>query len=184
MVHPPRSSISPPRPPARRPGRGGVQSAAHREFSHPCGSDVAMRALTLAVCCLTLLRAPVTAAEDGWIDLSSDAHAREGWQKLGSDWRIAGSAALDPNDPRKLGSEPGDGVLVNNVKGKAHDLLTKQKFGDAEVHVEFLIAKGSNSGVKMMGLYEIQIFDSYGRKKLTGADCGGIYPRAELLPKY
>ena len=35
-----------------------------------------------------------------------------------------------------------------------------------------------------MGLYEIQILDSFGKKELTGDDCGGIYPRAEEQPKY
>jgi hypothetical protein len=35
-----------------------------------------------------------------------------------------------------------------------------------------------------MGLYEIQIFDSHGKKELTGSDCGGIYPRGEQQPKY
>lgn len=142
-----------------------------------------VRSLTALVLPL-LLAAPGWAADDGWIDLSSNARAREGWQKLKEDWRIAGSVALDAKNPRKLVSEPGDGILVNDVKGRAHDLLTRQKLGDAEVHVEFLIPKGSNSGVKMMGLYEIQIFDSYGKKKLTGADCGGIYPRAEMSPTY
>ena len=51
-------------------------------------------------------------------------------------------------------------------------------------HVEFLIPKGSNSGVKLQGLYEIQIRDSWGVKAPKGSDCGGIYPRAELKPKY
>ena len=47
-----------------------------------------------------------------------------------------------------------------------------------------MIPKGSNSGVKFEGLYEIQIFDSHGVAKPTASHCGGIYPRAELLPKY
>ena len=48
-----------------------------------------------------------------------------------------------------------------------------------------MISKGSNSGVKLNGLYEIQILDSHGKtKELTGDDCGGIYPRAEEKPKY
>jgi hypothetical protein len=34
------------------------------------------------------------------------------------------------------------------------------------------------------GCYEIQIFDSYQKKKVTGADCGGIYPRGENKPRY
>src|SRR5207248_10528682 len=32
--------------------------------------------------------------------------------------------------------------------------------------------------------YEIQITDSFGKEKLTGDDCGGIYPRAADKPKY
>ena len=47
-----------------------------------------------------------------------------------------------------------------------------------------MIPEGSNAGVKFEGLYEVQILDSSKAKKLTGSDCGGIYPRAELLPKY
>jgi hypothetical protein len=35
-----------------------------------------------------------------------------------------------------------------------------------------------------MGLYEIQILDSWGVKAPTASDCGGIYPRAELEPRY
>jgi hypothetical protein len=30
----------------------------------------------------------------------------------------------------------------------------------------------------------VQIFDSFGVKEPKGDGCGGIYPRAELLPKY
>jgi hypothetical protein len=47
-----------------------------------------------------------------------------------------------------------------------------------------LIPKDSNSGVKLQGLYEVQICDSAASRKLTGSDCGGVYPRAELLPRY
>ena len=100
-------------------------------------------------------------------------------------WAWAKAVTLDPANPRKLAFEPGSGILVNSPKGTAPDLYTKEKYGDVEVHVEFLISKGSNSGVKFHGLYEIQINDSYGKKKeLTGDDCGGIYPRAELKPRY
>jgi hypothetical protein len=142
-----------------------------------------VRSLT-ALFLLLVLLAPAWAAEEGWLDLSSDAKARAGWEKLKDEWQIAGNATLDPKNPRKLVAEPGDGVLVNSPKGRAHDLLSKQTFADAEAHVEFLIPKGSNSGVKMMGLYEIQIYDSHGKKDPTGSDCGGIYPRAEEQPIY
>ena len=81
-------------------------------------------------------------------------------------------------------AEEGTGLFTNAPKGTARDLYTRRGFGDVAVEIEFLIPQKSNSGVKMMGLYEIQITDSFGKAKLTGSDSGGIYPRAELLPKY
>ncbi|HJT76101.1 MAG TPA: DUF1080 domain-containing protein, partial [Gemmataceae bacterium] len=143
--------------------------------------------LTLLLAALAAARAPARAAEDdGWIDLSSGPKALDAWQAPTGAWFLAGNARMDPNDPRHLVGEPGEGVLINGPKGNTRNLLTRQKFTDLEVRLDFLIPRRSNSGVKLMGLYEIQIFDSYGvkEKNLTGADCGGIYPRAELGPKY
>lgn len=117
-----------------------------------------------------------------WLDLSSDKEMAA-WTGPHDGWVFAGNAELEAKNARRLTSKEGTGVLVN-PDGKARNLTTKQKFTDAEVHLEFMIAKGSNSGVKMMGLYEIQILDSHGKKELTGDDCGGIYPRAEEKPKY
>ena len=69
--------------------------------------------------------------------------------------------------------------MVNGEKGRAKDFVTEKEFGDAEVHVEFCIPKHSNSGVYLMGCYEIQIYDSYGveKDKYPGIECGGIYGR-------
>src|SRR2546427_308954 len=62
--------------------------------------------------------------------------------------------------------------------GVAKLLVTDQKFGDTELYLEFMLAKGSNSGVYLHGLYEVQIFDSYGSTEpVTSSDCGGIYHR-------
>jgi hypothetical protein len=124
------------------------------------------------------------ADREKWIDVTPGAKALEAWEGPTNEWMIAGSVALDPKNAKRLQAEPGKGIVVNSPKGHGRDLVTKQKFTDLAVHVEFLIPKGSNSGVKLMGLYEIQIVDSHGVKELTGADCGGIYPRAELEPTY
>ena len=117
--------------------------------------------------------------------------AEEGWTRLGPEalhnsdqWLVAGDAALNPNQPRLLTAKGGKGVLVNGKVGKCRSLVTKQVFQDVEVHVEFMVAKGSNSGVIFHGNYEIQILDSAHVKKPTGAHCGGIYPRAEAEPSY
>jgi hypothetical protein len=74
--------------------------------------------------------------------------------------------------------------MVNGLDGRASNLVTREKYTDLEAHVEFLVARGSNSGVKMMGLYEIQIYDSHEVKELTGDHCGGVYPRGENQPRY
>jgi 3-keto-disaccharide hydrolase len=122
------------------------------------------------------------ADEGGWTDLS--AQGLEAWQKPTGDWFVAGGLALDPMNPKLLAATPGTGVLVNGKSGRTRNLLSKQEFGDIEAHLEFMIPKRSNSGVKFEGQYEIQIFDSFGVKKPTGSDCGGIYPRAEQKPTY
>jgi hypothetical protein len=127
---------------------------------------------------------PVAAADGPWTELfAGDRLAAFAGKTDG--WVWAQAVALDPANPKKLKFEAGSGVLVNGEKGTARDLYTKDKYGDLEIHVEFLIGRGSNSGVKFHGHYEIQITDSAGKKKeLTGDDCGGIYPRAELKPRY
>jgi hypothetical protein len=132
---------------------------------------------------LLVLALPGETADGGWVDLFPADKPLEPWETPTGDWQVVGSVALDPDKPRTLVSKPGQGVLFNGPKG-TRNLVSKQKFTDVEAHVEFLIPKGSNSGVKFMGLYEIQIVDSHGRKELTGDSCGGIYPRAEEKPRY
>lgn len=132
---------------------------------------------------LTLLEAcplAAPAADNDWIDLTN----LDAWRKPDKRWLLAGRVAVDTDNPRLLTAATGTGILVNGKKGRARDLLSKREFGDVEVRLEFLIPRRSNSGVKLQGLYEIQICDSWGVKKPKGSDCGGIYPRAELRPKY
>jgi len=69
---------------------------------------------------------------------------------------------------------PGDRML-NGSQGHTANLVTDEKFGDVELYLEFMIPKGSNSGVYLMGHYEIQILDSWGLKEPKYSDCGGIY---------
>lgn len=123
-------------------------------------------------------------ADDGWIDLSSGKDPWKAWRQPIGQWMTASSVKMDPANARRLSAVPGEGIIVNGRRGHTHDLVTKQKFRDVDVHVEFLIPNRSNSGVKLEGLYEIQIFDSHGVTRPTGADCGGIYPRAEEEPRY
>jgi hypothetical protein len=100
-----------------------------------------------------------------------------------SHWKIAGDVKLDPANNKQLlpTGDPGETpLLVNDLKVKEHgcDIYTEKDFGDCEVHVELLVPKSSNSGVYLMGRYEIQVLDSYGKgkdKPPTKSDLGGIY---------
>lgn len=121
-------------------------------------------------------------AVDGWIDLTKDGLAA--WKSPHGDWTTASAVRLEANDPRRFTWDTGVGILVNGRAGKTNNLVTCQDFGDVELHLEFAVPKGSNSGVKFAGVYEIQLFDSWGKKEVTASDCGGIYPRAELEPRY
>lgn len=107
------------------------------------------------------------------------------WQGGSGEWLEAAKVSMDPENPKRLKVvEEGSNVLVNGRNGKAKNLITKRKYSDIHLSLEFLLPKGANSGVKMHGQYEIQLFDSFGKTTLTGSDCGGIYPRAERLPRY
>lgn len=93
------------------------------------------------------------------------------------DWRVAGAVPLDPENPRRFAIQEGTGILVNGEKGRTVNLFTHPEHGDCELHIEFCVPKGSNSGVYLQGRYEVQVLDSYGKKKVKYSDCGGIYRR-------
>ena len=120
---------------------------------------------------------------EGWTDLIG-AQGLEAWRTPTGAWLVAGDARSDPERPARLVAAPGSGVIINGRAGKTTNLVSRQDFGDLEAHFEFLIPKGSNSGVKFETLYEIQIADSFGVAPPKASHNGGIYPRAELLPRY
>jgi len=99
------------------------------------------------------------------------------WREPHGEWAIVGEAMMDLQQPQRLAVKPGQGVLYNGPSGKTVDLFTVIEHGDVIAHIEFMVPKGSNSGVYFQGRYEIQIFDSWGVKNPTYSDCGGIYQR-------
>lgn len=119
----------------------------------------------------------VAKADDGWIDLMKP----DAWKMYDAAWIVTDEVKLDPEKNTRLKAEKKDGgkAWLNGEKGRLPNLITKQAFGDCEVHIEFLIAKNSNAGIKFHEIYEIQILDSYGKKDLDGTGMGGVYPRAD-----
>lgn len=75
--------------------------------------------------------------------------------------------------------EVADGVAT----AKGGGLTTKQKFGSCQVHVEFaspseVKGKGQgrgNSGIYLMGRYEVQVLDSYDNETYFDGQCAAIY---------
>lgn len=77
-----------------------------------------------------------------------------------------------------------DGVLQNRVtkeKGKHYgNLRTDAEFGDFRVTTEVRTRPGSNSGIYLRGIYEVQIMESFG-KAPDSHHMGALYSR--ITPK-
>jgi len=121
--------------------------------------------------------------EPGWTSLFKGPDLT-GWHgqdpKAKNEWfttsAISFERLLNPKGLTAHGA-PGDRML-NGPGGRTVNIVTDQKFGDMELYLEFMLAKGSNSGVYLHGLYEVQVFDSYGAiQPMTSSDGGAIYHR-------
>ena len=96
-----------------------------------------------------------------------------------SKWQ-AGFAKMDDKNPATLTvADKGDGAtqLVNAATGGV-DIYTLEKYGDAVISLELMVPKGSNSGVYVLGEYEVQILDSWKKEKVGPGDIGGLYGAA------
>ena len=92
-------------------------------------------------------------------------------------WKV-GIAAVNPERPNELVVKEGSGEMVNTpskATGKSLDIYSTFTHGDARIELELMVPKGSNSGIYLHGEYEVQVLDSYGRKKLGMGDMGAIY---------
>lgn len=75
------------------------------------------------------------------------------------------------------------GDQAMTVKAGTGDILTKQKFGDCQLHIEWRTpaeVKGEsqgrgNSGIYFMSRYEVQVLDSYDNKTYSNGQAGSIY---------
>lgn len=119
--------------------------------------------------------------EDGWRPLLNGRDT-SGWkgQTGPHEWfttkGVKWERLLGPT--RLSGGREAAGTILNGPNGRTQNLVTEEKFGDVELYLDFLIPKGSNSGVYLHGLYEIQIFDSYGSpESMKTSDGGAVYHR-------
>ena len=104
----------------------------------------------------------------------------DGWKQKGPQAKshlTVGAAKLDPKNSSNFVVSKGGHELIN-AKGGGLDFYTEVVFGDALIEVELMVPKGSNSGIYVMGEYEVQVLDSFGRTNLGGGDMGAIYGAA------
>jgi len=74
------------------------------------------------------------------------------------------------------------GEVLTIVPGKG-GIRTKQAFGDVQLHVEWRVPAGvegkgqdrGNSGIFLMGLYEVQVLDSYENETYYNGQASSIY---------
>jgi hypothetical protein len=90
-------------------------------------------------------------------------------------WSV-GKAEIDPDSPKGLKAAEGGKEMISAKTGQ--DIWSEQTFGDCLIELEVMVPKGSNSGIYPMGLYEIQVLDSFGKEKVGPGDMGGIYSAA------
>ncbi len=91
-------------------------------------------------------------------------------------WRLVETGAVN-------GWSVHDGVLANHAtqeEGQPHknygNLRTVAEFEDFMLHAETRLPKAGNSGIYLRGIYEVQVFDSFG-KPLDSHNMGAIYSR-------
>jgi hypothetical protein len=122
---------------------------------------------------------------EGWKSLFN-GRTLEGWKfrnpRAKKVWVACDDVRLDPADSARLlplgAGGSASAALLCGDDGRGSDIMTVEDFYDYQLHLEFTVPKGSNSGVYNRGLFEIQVYDSYGAPKLAFHDCGALYERA------
>lgn len=82
-----------------------------------------------------------------------------------SGFRVEGGVMI--NDP--VQPDNGEHISYGNIR-------TEQKFEDFNLKLEVNVPAGSNSGVYLRGLYEVQVSDSY-KRPLDSHNMGAVYSR-------
>jgi hypothetical protein len=131
----------------------------------------------IAAVCAALMLPGLAACDSPFNGKSLDGWKLKGDAKK-SKWKV-GTAAVNDKAPNMIALSEGGSELVNTAGGGV-DIYTEAKYGDCTIEVEFMVPKGSNSGIYVMGEYEVQVLDSYGKPadKLTQGDLGALYSAA------
>jgi hypothetical protein len=112
---------------------------------------------------------------DGGADATLKGVRRRAW---GEPLRLladAGLAGWHARDGRKSFDWTCEGGVLTNKAGTV-DIVSDRVFKDFKLHLEYMVDKGSNSGVYLRGRYEVQILDDFGRGVESHGN-GAVYSR-------
>ncbi len=144
--------------------------------------------------CLSLvgfLLATMAVAQDGSSKPFTPFNGKDtaGWKLKGdagnSRWKVGVAKLNEQNSGQLIVTEAPSAEQAHLVNAKMGtggiDIYTEEKFGDCTISLELMVSKGSNSGVYVMGEYEVQVLDSFGKKdaELTQGDLGALYSAAK-----
>jgi hypothetical protein len=141
-----------------------------------------MRLIVTILCIATIAMGCATCPFSGTMKPFDGAHL-DNWEVKGdpaqSKW-VTGIAQMSADNPKLLTVTKGRGEMINVAAkhGDSLDFYSKDKFGDCRIELELMVPKDSNSGIYVMGEYEIQVLDSYGREEMTSGDMGAVYGAA------
>jgi hypothetical protein len=100
-------------------------------------------------------------------------------KKGGADKWVVGTPSLKDENQKTFDVQKVEegGAMINSVDGhgQSWDIFSKETFGDCRIDLEVMVPKGANSGIYVMGEYEVQVLDSYGKEKVGNGDMGAIY---------
>ena len=110
---------------------------------------------------------------------AADRHARHGRRPA-----VRRRRAVRRQGHVAAGTRPRSGSVSDGcVTSGGNDIVAEESFGDCQLHVEWatpekVVGQGQgrgNSGVFMMGLYEVQILDSYDNDTYYDGQAAAIY---------
>lgn len=152
-----------------------------------------MKQFACALCCV-IACSVFCLADDAAPKEPFNGKNLDGWKAVDPNadnfWTAAGKAVISKTNPQvlelvPLGLEEKSTDLVNlspdwRVKGtkRGVDFYSGMKFGDCVIDLEFMVSKDSNSGIYVMGEYEVQVLDSWGHEKMGPGDVGALYGAA------
>ena len=113
----------------------------------------------------------------GYAQTSLALNDLSAFKTTGKTWAIGADASADIAKAGSLSVTQGTGVLANLPGTNGADLFTIAEYGDMDMELDYMMAKGANSGIYLQGRYEIQLLDSWTVKNPTSSDNGGIYQR-------